>query len=186
MKAEGKIETIKDNTIKMYDNTIEEMKKRGATEDEIALVEHAKEQAIIAYDNQPSEDNKCPINTMITEIYPWAKDFSPLLSNLFIVRIGDVPIHLNRLLVVNHDEKTLTLSSCETEDFSPLNYFLKNKKFDKLEVEYLNPQGKKVRTDTFKSLKAKKFFSSYLSYTHDNPLITEITFQYKEYESSAR
>ena len=187
MKEENKkvICNIKENTAEMYDRTITEMKKRGCSENDIKAVEDAKKETIAAYDNPPCEYIKHFTNNAINEIYPWPKDFSPLFSNLFMVRIGDVPVHLNRLLAINHDEKTLTLSSYETEKFSPLNYFLKNKKFDKLEVEYFNPQGEKVRIDTFSHIKVEKTFSGYLSYIHDDLLMTEITFKFSKYVSSA-
>ena len=185
-----KHENLRNNTEQMYNNTLEELRKRGDSEEKIAIVEAAKESALAAYDSVEVDDgnpylSKHEILDMFSNIGNVTQNITPLMSNLFIVHIGDVPINLNRLLVVNHDKKTMTLSFYETKDFSPLNYFLKNKKFDKLEVEYLSPQGEKIRTDRFKHIKAKCFFSSYLSYTNDEPLITEITFKYSKYVSSA-
>lgn len=174
---------LKEYTEMMYDNTIEEMKKRGASQKEIDIVENAKIRAVNAYDEPKTEDReKCKgtRRNLVGEL-----DFEPLMSNLFIVKIGDVPFNMIRYLTINDNKKTVKLSVFETKDFSPYKYFSKNRKQDEITIEYLDVNGATIRTDKIYNAKVKSFINGTLSYENNCPIYGEITFKYKKYVPSA-
>ena len=182
------IYNIKDNTEKMYDHTIEEMRNKGCSESDIKAVEEAKASALAAYDMN-EEERKSPyvaknnILDLLNNI--GCVPMTPLMSNLFIVRIGDVPINQVRSFHFSPDEKDFSIGFYETREFSVIEYFLKNKKFGEVSIEYLTQNGETIRTDVFKSASVDKIMVDGLSYNADSPFGMYIKFNYKKYVPSA-
>lgn len=198
-KTQNPKEGLKKHTAEMYDKTLSEMRERGASEKEIKLVEDAKKDALAAYDYVP-EANKQPyikpdvkvleitaktptniysaIGRQVTELN---KDFTPLFKNLFILRIGELPVYLVRFYYDRSIDKTICLSVMEQSDFSPEQYFSDNKKFKTLTVEYLSVVGKILRVDTYEGIRVKVVKNGERSYlSGDKPIETFIELKYKK------
>lgn len=184
------IYNIKVNTEKMYDHTIEEMVKRGCPESDIKAVEEAKANALAAYDMEEEEcespcATKSDVSDLLNTIGRVHENTTPLMSNLFIVRIGDVPIYQVRSFHFSPDEKDFSVGFYETREFSVIEYFLKNKKFGEVSIEYLTQNGETIRTDVFKSASVDKIMVDGLAYETDRPFGMYIKFNYKKYVPSA-
>ena len=186
------IHNIKENTIKMYDQTIEEMKKRGASEVDIKIVESAKADAVAAYDKPANVDSNAVKYEYITKEYVDSQlgrgpidepSFMP--SNLFIVEIGDLPSYFHKSVSFDHKKNEIYLETHESTELSPYFYFKKNKKFGKLVISYLDRTGAVVRTDTFYKVKVKNIHTDGLSYDYDGFIATYVTLKYKKHESTA-
>lgn len=184
---------LRENTREMYENTLREMKDRGASEADIKLVEQARDEALAAYDYVPTEEDKelkTPIadsgykgflNRILSVGY-LRENFEPLLDNLFLVHVGELPIFVVKAYGTNYDEKVLRLTAFETAGFSPEVYFSENKKFDSIKVEFLNPVGAVIRTETFEKVKVVKVEGRWLSYySNGAPVETYINFKYKRH-----
>ena len=186
---------IKYNTVKMYDNTIKEMEERGAPEDEISVVRAARKAAIESYEVDADKNEEVfkpkegvfmkQVNTCEVR-YNFERglyNLKPIPRNMFLVHIGDLPLYLFKTIWFNYEEKTLTVCMYETTDFSAYGYFSKNKKVDKLVLEFLDANGgETVRKDVFKRLKVEKLSTDCLSYSSSNEFLqTYITFKFKEY-----
>lgn len=183
-------ENLRNNTEKMYDNTLEEMKKRGASEEEIEIVRLAKESAISAYDREEEEvaeeyATKYKMSEAIDNIGRIPSFITPLMSNLFIVHIGNVPIYQIRSFYFSPDDKSFSIGFNETKEFSVLNYFTENKKFDGVTLEFLTQLGETIRRDTFKSVSVSKTMVDGLTYEAGRPFGLYIKFNYKKYVPSA-
>ena len=189
------VDTLKENTIKMYDKTIAEMKEHGVSEEEIAIVEKAKNDAIASYDYVPTKEEKEPKKSHIESrqfplnnfcnIYSALginieKNINPLMDNLFIVHIGNLPIYLCQSFYDDLENKTFVINVIESVSFSPKTYFQTNKKFKNVEIEFIDVTGKTIRVDRYDKVKVKKINSSALSYNSDGlPVTSYITFEYK-------
>lgn len=198
-KTQNPKEGLKKHTAEMYDKTLSEMRERGASEEEIKLVEDAKKDALAAYDYVPEttkkqpyikpevkffHTSKTPINiysTLGRQVTELNKDFTPLFKNLFILRIGELPVYLVRFYYDRSSDKTICLSVMEQSDFSPEQYFSDNKKFKTLTVEYLSVVGETLRVDTYEGIKVKTVKNGERSYlSGDKPIETFIELKYKK------
>lgn len=192
-KKTSNVDTLKENTIKMYDKTIAEMKERGVSEKEIAIVEKAKADAIASYDYVPTKEEvesaakgivakNFPIDktSTIYNVLGIEKNIEPLMDNLFIVHIGNLPIYLCQSVYDNSEKKTIGLSAIESIHFSPKTYFQTHRKFENMEIEYINALGKTIRVDRYNKVKVKRIENAYLSYeSAGRPVTSYITFEYK-------
>lgn len=180
-------ENLKNNTELMYNNTIEEMRARGEDEEKIAVVEEAKRSAMAAYDEELYEDEE-PYATkedISDSLRNMASNSTPLMANLFIVHIGDVPIYQIRSFYFSPKEKEFSIGFYETKEFASIKYFIENKKFDNVSVEFLSPLGETLRIDRFDSVSVKLIMPDGLSYETDRPIGSYIKFKYKKYVPSA-
>ena len=174
---------LKDYTTEMYNNTIEEMKKRGATQEELDVVERAKASSIDAYnEDMPKKSENC--GTIKILLNP-ELNFVPLMSNLFIVKVGEVPVNMVRYLSIDDNKKIAKLSVFETKEFSPFKYFSENRKHNGIVLEHLDMAGNTIRVDKIYRVKAKSLLGGAVCYDNSYPLYTEITFKYKKYVPSA-
>ena len=174
----------------MYDHTIEEMIKRGATKEEIDIVEKAKADAIAAYDVVPEEEEKaCERKFCAAELGKNAINgmygLVPILSNMFVVKMDNLPIYLFQSLYIDVNKKTVMVRMYETKEFSPYKHFSSHKKFDGMVIEHLNPQGVVERRDEIKGLKVSEISIEPLTYSSEEAWTSHITFKYKEYVPSA-
>lgn len=183
---------LKENTIKMYDNTIDEMEKRGASKEEIDIVKSAKEEAIAAYDyvdEKPHDENeKLPHNCimdMVNRTIGGFYNFVPLMSNMFIIKMGDIPIYLFQSVSVDLGRKEIDVSIFETPTFSPCKYFSEHKEFGEMKIEFLDNVGAIQRIDLFEGLKVKAVHLDSLHYESDHALTAQIMFKYKKYVPAA-
>jgi hypothetical protein len=177
------------------------MRERGASNEDISLVEQAKEEAIAAYDYVPTDlPNKPTLEKTGEEIranLPQSSnvvnisqlfnvtEVEPLIDNLFIVRIGELPINQCSFVFNDIRRKTITIGTFESVGFSPEVYFTKNRKFKKIVLDYLSPHGDVIRTDEFTELKVKEINVGGLRYSSNgSPVSTNIVLKYKKHNVS--
>ena len=177
---------LKENTLKMYSRTIEEMSRRGATEEEIKIVEDARDETLAAYDDVQTDENAIKRTHVFTPLIARIKqDFPIILSNMFIVKLGKIASYLCQALYLDVQKKFITVRMYETVDFSPYRYFTENKKFEQMTIEYIYSTGVVQRHDEVRKLKVKEIHMAPLSYRSEKAWTTEITFKYKEYVPTA-
>ena len=185
MDKEPVINSLKENTIKMYDNTIEEMIKRGAPQSDIEVVERAKAESIAAYDYKVCDKKSGTIVLNNGAQQYQNESFLPLMTNSFLVWMGDVPVYYFRSVFFDLGKKNITFSLYETPTFSPIKYFSEHRKFDKVKIEFINNIGETQRTDCFMGLKLKSCHIDGLCYESERPLTSEISFSYRKYVPTA-
>ena len=180
------VNNIKENTRKMYEKTLNEMREKGADDKTIEDVEKLKNSLDDRY-NDPwdgvprtnEERERCSASDFICGV-PFGID--PLKSNLFVVELGSVPYYLVNWVDIDFGENELTLSVYETTEFSPLSYFSYNKTFSCMAIDFYNRNGNLLRRDRVFGLVFKKFESVSLSYSDEKPFSTSITFKFDKYE----
>ena len=190
--AEKNENALKEQTKEMYDNTIAEMEKRGASQQEIEIVKKAKEQTMASYDE---DNNVIPFNaisaktaTILTpprygtlyDVFSSIQNIEPLRNNLFIVHIGEMPIYVCKSVYYNSKRKEINIAAIECREFSSNDYFEQNKKFKELRIEYLDAVGKTVKNEIFSKIKVKAVQTGCLSYEDNGrPIEVYITLTYK-------
>ena len=180
------VNNIKENTRKMYEKTLNEMREKGADDKTIEDVEKLKNSLDDRY-NDPwdgvprtnEERERCSASDFICGV-PFGID--PLKSNLFVVELGSVPYYLVNWVDIDFGENELTLSVYETTEFSPLSYFSYNKTFSCMAIDFYNRNGNLLRRDRVFGLVFKKFESVSFSYSDEKPFSTSITFKFDKYE----
>ena len=184
------VDNIKHSTEEMYNHTIAEMVKRGCPESDIKAVEEAKANALAAYDREDDE-HELPYATksealdLLNTIGCVPADTTPLMSNLFVVHIGEAPIYQVRSFFFSPKEKEFSIGFYEAKEFSAIKYFIDNKKFDNVYVEFLSSSGETLRIDRFDSVSVKMIIPDGLSYESDRLVGSYIKFKYKKYVPSA-
>lgn len=190
--AEKNENALKEQTKVMYDNTIAEMEKRGASQQDIEIVKQAKEQTIASYDE---DNNVIPFNAIsaktapiltpprygtLYDVFNSIRNIEPLHNNLFIVHIGEMPIYVCKSVYCNSKRKEINLTAIECREFSSNDYFEQNKKFKELRIEYLDATGKTVKNEIFSKIKVKAVQAGCLSYEDNGrPIEVYITLTYK-------
>lgn len=180
---------LRDNTIKMYDQTIEEMVKRGCPKSSIDAIEKAKTETIAAYDYCDDAETKIEysgnIPDRVFKILGGMYNFTPLIANMFVVKMADIPIYLFQSVSVDLGRKEIVISLFESPTFSTYKYFSEHKKFDEMKIEFLDNVGAVQRIDLFEGLKVKALHLDSLYYESDHALTAQITFKYKKYVPAA-
>lgn len=180
------VENILETTIQMYDKTIEEMIKQGVPEENIKIVREAKEDTIEAYYFKNEPNTKLEDNVSLLIGYERnISDMYPMMSNLFIVRINGVPFKLIQTLTNDINNREVYIRLLEVKEFCAERFFLENRKFDCIAVEYLSRSGEVVRTDKYYGVKVKQIQPDALYYENDAPLTCSIIFKYKKYVPAA-
>lgn len=187
MESKNAVSDLKEQTRLMYEKTIDEMRKRGATDDKLEVVERAKNDAMKAYDlEKNNEENELQnFVTIYDALEGGRKTFAPLMRNLFIVHLGNVPIYLVRSFYFSVNENEVSVSFYETAEFSPIKYFTENRKFNKIELEFIAQTGETMRVDRFEKVSVKKIMPDGLTYESGEPMGVYIKFKYKKYVPSA-
>lgn len=171
------------STIEMYEKTIKEMTERGASEQEINMVKDAMESYKVAVEREESASySKAKTkNIKINDAESLNAVFTPLKTNLFLFVVGHTPLYLPRNVAVNFEGKEIMVTFYESEQFSPFDYLNKNKRFEKVELAFLDESKKIIRVEKFSKVKVKNVHRDAVDYSSDSVLNTYATFKFRKY-----
>ena len=161
-----KREELLESSIEMYENTLKDLREKGASEEVIRIVEEELE-------NMKDEfEGKRPSNPV--------PDF--LKSNRFLVRCFDIPEWSVSSLF--YDDNKLYITFLEHEDFCVEKYITDN--MHDLEgdvsVDYVNRYGMVVRHDEFEVDGVYEVYVSPIDYKDDDIMKTHVVFHILEHK----
>lgn len=176
-----------ENSVKMYETTLNEMIERGADKNAVSLVmgmmtdtEQQIQDINNAIENIDDTDAKryLPLsNHIVDELF---KSFNPFFKNRFVVDFGTDEIKDFYIARVDYTENYLNVVFRDSEEFFTPKYLSKNKHFDTVKVYLLSPLGEKKTTIEFRNVNLETFKQDTLSYDRDEDkiLTTDVVFKY--------
>ena len=176
-----------ENSVKMYETTLNEMIERGADKNAVSLVmgmmtdtEQQIQDINNAIENIDDTDAKryLPLsNHIIDELF---KSFNPFFKNRFVVDFGTDEIKDFYIARVDYTENYLNVVFRDSEEFFTPKYLSKNKHFDTVKVYLLSPLGEKKTTIEFRNVNLETFKQDTFSYDRDEDkiLTTDVVFKY--------
>lgn len=176
-----------ENSVKMYETTLNEMIERGADKNAVSLVmgmmtdtEQQIQDINNAIENIDDADAKryLPLsNHIVDELF---KSFNPFFKNRFVVDFGTDEIKDFYIARVDYTENYLNIVFRDSEEFFTPKYLSKNKHFDTVKVYLLSPLGEKKTTIEFRNVNLETFKQDTLSYDRDEDkiLTTDVVFKY--------
>ena len=176
-----------ENSIKMYETTLNEMIERGADENAVSVVKQMKsdtEQQIRDIDATLENINKTKAKAYLTIQNHVAdellKDFNPLFKNRFIVDFGTDEIKDFYIERVNYGENFLNVLFRDNEEFFTPKYMSKHKHFDTVKIHLLNPLLVTKATIEFHNVRLDTLQPGTLSYKpgEDEMLTTDVIFKF--------
>ena len=176
-----------ENSVKMYETTLNEMIERGADKNAVSLVmgmmtdtEQQIQDINNAIENIDDADAKryLPLsNHIVDELF---KSFNPFFKNRFVVDFGTDEIKDFYIARVDYTENYLNVVFRDSEEFFTPKYLSKNKHFDTVKVYLLSPLGEKKTTIEFRNVNLETFKQDTFSYDRDEDkiLTTDVVFKY--------
>ena len=176
-----------ENSVKMYETTLNEMIERGADKNAVSLVmgmmtdtEQQIQDINNAIENIDDTDAKryLPLsNHIVDELF---KSFNPFFKNRFVVDFGTDEIKDFYIARVDYTENYLNIVFRDSEEFFTPKYLSKNKHFDTVKVYLLSPLGEKKTTIEFRNVNLETFKQDTFSYDRDEDkiLTTDVVFKY--------
>lgn len=176
-----------ENSVKMYETTLNEMIERGADKNAVSLVmgmmtdtEQQIQDINNAIENIDDTDAKryLPLsNHIVDELF---KSFNPFFKNRFVVDFGTDEIKDFYIARVDYTENYLNVVFRDSEEFFTPKYLSKNKHFDTVKVYLLSPLGEKKTTIEFRNVNLETFKQDTFSYDRDEDkiLTTDVVFKY--------
>lgn len=193
MIDDEKMKILKESSLKMYENTIKEMKERNLDTTEIEREYEATKKAYESEENGLEMSNNDIKNcerqqysnyqgNMIDIIGEHYDFCGVLMDNLFTVRFFDVPKYLIRCVFFD-DENTIRIGFYESNYFSVYDYLTRNKKSLKgtFSIEYLDKTGSLLRIDTYNLKSIRKIKQFPLDYTSNRPVYVEVEIKYNNH-----
>lgn len=196
MIDEKKIKNLKECTLKMYEDTIKQMKEKNLDTTEI---EKEYEDTKRAYESSGNTEIKNCMSIPMPEALKKQQyvdykgdtieligehpDFSVLLmQNLFVVRFFDIPEYLIRNVFFD-SEDTMRIGFYESNNFCVLGYLttMKNKLKGTFSIEYLDKTGSLIRLDTYELKSIDKIKQFPLDYASNSPVYLEIELKHKNH-----
>jgi hypothetical protein len=158
------------NTLKMYDETLEDMKERNAKMDTVSFV--------IEMRRQVEEQLKALEGGNSILLISSQKDYAPYTCNRFVLDFGVDEIKDYYVEQVSY-YSFLTVIFRNSEEFFAPEYFEKNKQFDEVKLYLLNPYGEKVAVIEFKDVELENVSMDEFNYKKDDVLRTFTNFTFK-------
>ena len=185
---------ILENSIKMYEKTLEQMSVKTVKPESLELVLQSKNDAdeqikcidktLKLMENDGCEDVKfvknLPDHIVANKLVEKLMTFKPYAKNRFVVDFETDDIKDIYIESVRYSGDFMVIRFRNSEDFFAPAYFERNKTFEKVRVFLLDPVGEKKAIVTFFELNVEDFTTDELDYTEDSLLGTEVTFGFKK------
>lgn len=186
---------LKENTIKMYENTIKQMKENGGSQESIDAVKDAMNEYLSALKIEKKQEKLAKISQknakksekteLYREICEGISHSDVMFSNLFVVEINGIPNYVPCYLSNDIKKREIVIRFRELQQFSAFNYLKENKRIGDIVVKFLTNVGDVIREDKYQSVKLKHFNMEPLSHLSEEPLYTNAVFKYKKYGTTA-
>ena len=158
------------NTIKMYDETLETMKERGANPETISFV--------IEMRRQVAEQLKAIEGGDTISLMRDSKNYAPYTSNRFVLDFGVDAVKDYFVDSVSYDT-SLVVTFRNSEDFFVPEYFEKHRYFGKVQLFLLNPIGVKMAVIEFDGVQVESVMMDEFNYKTDDILKTRVSFTFR-------
>ena len=173
-----------ENSIKMYETTLEQMAEKGSSKETMSFVlqmkgdtENSLNDANLLL-NKLEKGEKTNFVIAFNELMEKMKTYSPYTRNRFVVSFGTEDIQGYYVECVSYDEK-LIVTFRNSEQFFVPEYFEKNKHFDKVNLFLLSPLGEKKAVVEFSDVEVELMSMDDFTYEENDVLKTKICFSYK-------
>lgn len=175
-----------ENSVKMYDTTIEEMTARSASSESLSFVMQMKRDteeqikeinaSLESLNNNKKADFVIAYNKLIEKMM----SFNPYARNRFLVDFETDVIKDFYVESASYSDDRLSVRFRNSEAFFAPEYFEQNKQFENARIFLLSPIGEKRAMITFYGLKVECFQTDCFNYSDDGVLCTEIVFKFKK------
>jgi len=165
---------IFENSIKMYDSTLDTMEKRNAKPESISLVLEMRRQV--------EEQMKALENGDVVLLSSrFLKHFEPYKCNRFILDFKESGICEFNVdsVYYNTNNKNLLVTFRNSEDFFAPEYFEKNQYFEKVQLYLLDPVGVNKALIEFDEVQLDSVTMDEFNYKTDDVLKTHVSFTFK-------
>ena len=176
-----------ENSVKMYETTLNEMIERGADKNAVNSVMKMKtdteqqiqdiNDSLENIDDTGTKTYQPFSNHIVDELF---KSFKPFFKHRFIVDFGTDDIKGYYVVRVNYTNEHLNIVFRDSEEFFTPKYLSKNKHFDTVKVYLVSPLGEKKTTIEFRNVNLETFKQDALSYNRDEDevLTTDVVFKF--------
>lgn len=158
------------NTVKMYDETLETMKERGANPETISFVIEMRRQVVEQLKAMEDGDAILLMHDF--------KNYAPYTSNRFVLDFGVDAVKDYFVDSVSYD-KSLVVTFRNSEDFFVPEYFEGYRYFDKVQLFLLNPIGVKMAVIEFDNVQVESVITDEFNYKFDDILKTHVSFTFR-------
>ena len=175
-----------ENSVKMYDTTIEEMTARSASPESLSFVIQMKRDAeeqikeintsLESLNNNKKADFVIAYNRVIEKMML----FNPYARNRFLVDFETDVIKDFYVESASYSDDRLSVRFRNSEAFFAPEYFEQNKQFENARIFLLSPIGEKRAMVTFYGLEVECFQTDCFNYSDDGVLCTEVVFKFKK------
>ena len=165
---------IFENSIKMYDSTLDTMEKRNAKPESISLVLEMRRQVEEQMKALENED-------VVLLSSQYFKHFEPYRCNRFILDFkesGICEINVDNVYY-NANNKNLLVTFRNSEDFFAPEYFEKNQYFEKVQLYLLDPVGVNKALIEFDDVQVESVIMDEFNYKSDDVLKTHVSFTFR-------
>ena len=191
LKAYERHLMLLNNSLRMYENTLDEMVSRGIEKRQISLVKdmmlETKEEfyrlkrkikSLKRGEDATFNENGADFSRIVPADY-MIREFEPFRRNRFIFDFRDDEITPFYVESAKIEPGILRVTFRDCEKFIASEYFEKKKKFDDgIKIYLLNPCGKKAAVIEFTGVVFELCDMAELTYTTSEPLTTEVVFTY--------
>lgn len=175
-----------ENSVKMYDTTIEEMAARSASPESLSFVIQIKRNtekqikeinaSLENLNNNKKADFVIAYNNLIEKMM----SFNPYARNRFLADFETDVIKDFYVESASYSDDRLSVRFRNSEAFFAPEYFEQNKQFKNARIFLLNPIGDKRAMITFYGLEVECFQTDCFNYSDDGVLCTEVVFKFKK------
>lgn len=173
-----------ENSIKMYETTLEQMAEKGSSKETMSFVLQMKGDTENSLNDanwllhKLEEGEKANFVIAFNELMEKMKTYSPYTRNRFVVSFGTEDIQGYYVEGVSYDEK-LIVTFRNSEQFFVPEYFEKNKHFEKVNLFLLSPIGEKKAVIEFDNAEVEWTSMDDFTYSENNILKTRVCFTFK-------
>lgn len=175
-----------ENSVKMYEATLNQMVENGSSKESISFVLGMKEETEADLNEvnvtlrRLERGEKVDFVITFNEFAEKMKNYSPYARNRFVVDFGTKDIKDFYVEEVNYVSGVLTVLFRNSEEFFVPEYFEGHKRFEKIQIYLLSPVGKRKAVIEFNDVEVESYQTAGLTYKSDDILTTEVFFKYKK------